>query len=1031
MPIPYTILPQLAEALSRLYRTLDLAMTMATTAGLDVWKIPLGSTTFAAWVAILEEAEHYGHTEVILRRAQDDYRVDAVLGAACQAYAAWVSSGRPDVGFPGREATAGTNLDQNTIIFLSGYSNTQLQQLRQTLDRSLPTGQAILRVDAVSERLMVLAPDTPAIVLSKEAAKALLGMASSENEYLTALRVHPDYGRWTSQFVPLAGSMPLPPQAPGWSDLPPEFTMVESHGEGPSRQLQRTELKDISEATTHHPAFALTGAPGAGKTTTLYKLALDAATQRHETGQGRLPLYLPLSEYRDYLSPFDFVKARFEQRLGKENLGNYLRQGDLLLLLDALNEMPAADARDYGLRVGAWRRFIDDWAGNQVIVSCRSRDYHEKLGVPEVEIKQLDDKRVQDFLHKYLPQGDLAARTWRRLDGSTLLSLVRNPYYLRMLVYVVRRGGQWPTTVAQLFRNFTDFLLQREELRHHRGWPGIELMQEALKQVAERIQPSGSGTKLPRLEFMALVPAQVDGPNGLLTLSPPDVVDHGIAATLLDAEEPDGVEHVRFYHHLLQEYFAALALVDRFCRDEDLAVRWQAPRLVDEMPDPGPLRDDEPLPPPPTTRWEEPTILAAGLVPDLAGFVAAVQQVNPALAARCLTESGLAPPSSLRVEAQQRLLAELANPAVHLRARLAAGEALGRLGDPRFREVVVNGQRVLLPPLVHIPGGKWQVGSTPAEIDELKATGFPANDEGPRHPVELAAFWVGQYPVTNAEWGCFMAAGGYQELAHWETAEAQAWLRGEEAESGAVKETMDIWRAIRQDPSIPTRYSWTPRAIRVWAEYIQIAEDEFRAAAIREYGDRRRDQPHYWDDARFNSPSQPVVGITWYEARAYCHWLDGVLRRAQEQGLLPSETLPPGHAVRLPTEAQWERAARGPQRWKYPWGNGWDAGKANTFEGHVLRTNTVGAYPQGVSAEGVHDLSGNVWEWTLSRYQDYPIRANDGRNDPAGDSRRVVRGGSWFDHRGDARAAYRDGGVPGDFFSDVGLRVVVSLSSGF
>ncbi|QLQ05941.1 MAG: hypothetical protein HZY76_07660 [Anaerolineae bacterium] len=80
MPIPYTILPQLAEALSRLYRTLDLAMTMATTAGLDVWKIPLGSTTFAAWVAILEEAEHYGHTEVILRRAQDDYRVDAALG---------------------------------------------------------------------------------------------------------------------------------------------------------------------------------------------------------------------------------------------------------------------------------------------------------------------------------------------------------------------------------------------------------------------------------------------------------------------------------------------------------------------------------------------------------------------------------------------------------------------------------------------------------------------------------------------------------------------------------------------------------------------------------------------------------------------------------------------------------------------------------------------------------------------------------------------------------------------------------------
>ena len=75
------------------------------------------------------------------------------------------------------------------------------------------------------------------------------------------------------------------------------------------------------------------------------------------------------------------------------------------------------------------------------------------------------------------------------------------------------------------------------------------------------------------------------------------------------------------------------------------------------------------------------------------------------------------------------------------------------------------------------------------------------------------------------------------------------------------------------------------------------------------------------------------------------------------------------------------RRVRMGRNWVYPWGNRWAADRANTWEGHVLRPNPVGAYPDGVTREGLHDLSGSVWEWTASLYKPYPYRADDGRDD--------------------------------------------------
>ena len=208
------------------------------------------------------------------------------------------------------------------------------------------------------------------------------------------------------------------------------------------------------------------------------------------------------------------------------------------------------------------------------------------------------------------------------------------------------------------------------------------------------------------------------------------------------------------------------------------------------MPDPGSLADDEPLPLPPTTGWEEPTILAAGLTADPAAFVEAVRRVNPVLAARCLVESGIERPAGLVAAVQEDLLAELGSHAGRICVLdWLPGDVLGRLGDPRFREVEVDGHLVLLPPLVHIPAGTVQMGSSRWQVWWLTRRKFPAEDELPRHLVQVPEFSIGQFPVTNAEYACFVAAGGYRQEQWWRTAAARAWLRGEITDSGAVGQT--------------------------------------------------------------------------------------------------------------------------------------------------------------------------------------------------------------------------------------------------
>ena len=177
-------------------------------------------------------------------------------------------------------------------------------------------------------------------------------------------------------------------------------------------------------------------------------------------------------------------------------------------------------------------------------------------------------------------------------------------------------------------------------------------------------------------------------------------------------------------------------------------------------------------------------------------------------------------------------------------------------------------------------------------------------------------------------------------------------------------------------------------------------EEEARAALRPAYAERSRREPALWDDAAYTGPNQPVVGVTWYEANAYCAWLSEMV----------------GHPCRLPSETEWEAAARGGRVRLYPWGYRFDPARANTVEGRVLGTTPVGLYPRGVGPLGLWDGAGNVWEWTSSLYQPYPYRPDDGREDTSASGRRVRRGGGWSNNGRLARCASRLYGPPDGLF---------------
>jgi formylglycine-generating enzyme required for sulfatase activity len=177
------------------------------------------------------------------------------------------------------------------------------------------------------------------------------------------------------------------------------------------------------------------------------------------------------------------------------------------------------------------------------------------------------------------------------------------------------------------------------------------------------------------------------------------------------------------------------------------------------------------------------------------------------------------------------------------------------------------------------------------------------------------------------------------------------------------------------------------------------------------------------DQALRGPPNHPVAFVSWPDALAYCRWLESTLKASQETAPRLIQLLREGGRVSLPSEAEWEKAARGTDGRIYPWGNEPRRDRAN-YGGRG--TTPAGQFPCEECPFGLLDMSGNVWELTRSPYQPYPYDETDDRAHLDADALFVMRGGHFGDPARLVRAATRGGADPGARRAFIGFRVAIS-----
>lgn len=291
-------------------------------------------------------------------------------------------------------------------------------------------------------------------------------------------------------------------------------------------------------------------------------------------------------------------------------------------------------------------------------------------------------------------------------------------------------------------------------------------------------------------------------------------------------------------------------------------------------------------------------------------------------------------------------------------------------------------QRLNNSPTVIIPSGEFIMGSD--EVETVNRGGEFGNkkpwymDEHPKHTVLLSAYAIDEHEVTNGEYLPFVDAGKAAPPTHW-------------LQNGFILSTRR-------------------------AELAQIDVEKLRQLAVKTFKldmDTRtmsKEQILKAIDERLAYEAKlPVIYINWNEANAYCQW----------------------RGKRLPTEAEWEKAARGNNGRQFPWGDEWRPGLSNTGEeAWDDGVAPVESYPSDKSEFGVYDLAGNVSEWVMDWYKPYP--GSDYRSDDFGEKFKVVRGAGWGGEGHYAlklfqRGAYRFNLPPSGTFEDVGFRCAADV----
>jgi formylglycine-generating enzyme required for sulfatase activity len=746
------------------------------------------------------------------------------------------------------------------------------------------------------------------------------------------------------------------------------------------------------EALAEQPRLVLLGVPGSGKSTFVNFLARCLALARLEDQPRWLerlgaewphgplvPIQITLRKFAAWVAeqnpPIDHGDAglpwRFLAATQGDGLAACLRRlahdGRALLLFDGLDEV-AADERDWPLvpvreSIAALARGLAP--GSRALVTCRVLDYQWQprrlADWPDDTIAPLSEPLQEQFIHNWYaalerlrrPLLDTAAALKERLTRAVrerreLRRLAGNPLLLTMMALVQSYKGRLPEERVRLYAECIEFLLHRWRARPEERSlrDRLDLPQWSETNLYELLELLGHATHLretnPDDERGADLPYKLLIDIAQSYFEAYGRRSYGRAEQFADyiSQASNGILQVdkqlrskdityRFPHRTFQEYLAGRALTN------------DGLRLSDEQPDAErdlitrALRYVDAGP-----QWREALLLAASqhaLNGRSREVVDLVQELQADARAAKLTVA-----QARRIMLAGEMLLEVGR------------ERIARLGERRA--AIWEQTRDNLLPLLPYPPSTAMPPLAP--VERARAALVLARLGDPRPGVcTLEPDWCGPFP-----------AGKYP------IADGKATLRLEEFRIARYPVTVWQFRQFWEDPQgYENERLWPPLGWQ-WKQRKPVTR-----------------QPYRWGDPEWTADNQPVAGISWYEAVAFCNWL--TRRGHAERWLKPDEV------IRLPSEAEWEVAAMWDARaqqmraWQPPKGEIWQ----NVEEAGIGRTAPVGLFPQGASPCGALDMAGNVWEWCGSAYDDYPAQAHRLCDDfPPGEFGPALRGGSYY-----------------------------------
>jgi formylglycine-generating enzyme required for sulfatase activity len=789
------------------------------------------------------------------------------------------------------------------------------------------------------------------------------------------------------------------------SERPPRQRAVAgpASGDEPFERIKQRLLapRAVIELIRHYPALVLLGDPGSGKTTVLRHLALGFAHARLNAEQPEiaaldpelawagalpLPILVQLRRFADDLRspPTDAgpLLDHIERVLSNDrlkalagHLQSRLEDGAVLLLLDGLDEV-ADDTRRAWVAQAA-TLFQSRFPGSRVVLTSRTYAYREPCLLPApfqvATLQPLDLAAQNDFIARWyraalltgseLTQGEQDEHAQRRAHELTdaldrrarLREVSASPLLLTMIALLHLNGLGLPQQRAELYQACLLLLLEQWEQRRADGGPaGLATalgLPDRLTTTGERlalIQPIAYQLQtLGREEarhaevrqwlldrFLDL--AGDDGKRAKALIDTFLAFLEGRSGLLIARDLKD---RYAFPHKTFQEYLAARELIYQGAAE---ALK----QALEHRHDP---------------TWREVILLTAGHLvansqPQPAKEIAwrlldadppggAAYYRSAVLAGEIVEELGDSlgrDGRKLRDDIVQALVELVQGGQLAAKERVDAAFLLSRLGDPRL-------------PTPEQPAYWCAVAAGACWHGDDRRRGEVTS---PLRQVELPHdYQIARYPVTNAEYQRFVAAGGYAERRWW------------------------------------TEEGWTYCQSQGW-----IA-------------------PRFWDDSRYNQPTQPVVGVAWYEAAAYCRWLTELGHR---QGWLPT-----GDSIRLPTWLEWERAARHTDQRRYPWGDDApDVERANYQDTSIGRPSPIGCFPAGMAICGAQDLAGNVLEWMATPYQQ-PTALAPGKDFTQTDGI-VLSWSAFYDEEERLCCGARFWYNPGLRYNYLGFRVILS-----